>query len=105
MGGESHHGARNGFTSDDRKLNARSRICTNSLRCSTRVANCVSFGQSFSSQSRNIGKIDNTKAIQTARPALIGANKAGSASAKIKTKKYPQRACQTVKKQVAIRRT
>src|SRR4029077_8019496 len=99
--GESHHGARNGCTSDDRKLSARSRICADSIRRSSRAANCASFGQSRSSQSRKIGNIDNTNAIQTAALDLIGTSKAGSASAKIKTKKYPQRACQTVRKYVA----
>ena len=34
--GQNHHGARNGRTSDDSKLIARSRNCTDSLRCSTR---------------------------------------------------------------------
>ena len=33
---KNHHGARNGRTSDDSKLIARSRNCTDSLRCSTR---------------------------------------------------------------------
>ena len=70
-----------------------------------RLAICASFGQSPSSQSRKIGNIDNTNAIQTAALDLIGASNAGSASAKIKTKKYPQRACQTVRKYVATRRT
>src|SRR5262245_35519528 len=70
-----------------------------------RLAICASFGQSRSSQSRKIGNIDNTNAIQTAALDLIGTSNAGSASAKIKTKKYPQRACQTVRKYVAMRRT
>src|SRR6266508_2628105 len=105
MDGESHHGARNARISDDCKLSARSRICTDSLRCSMRMANCASFGQSLSSQSRKIGKIDNTNAIQTAARDLIGSSKAGSASARINTKKYPQRACQIVRAKVAQSKT
>ena len=65
----------------------------------------ASFGQSRSSQFRKIGNIDNTNAIQTAALDLIGASNAGTVSAKIKTKKYPQRACQMVRKYVAMRRT
>src|SRR3989440_1609495 len=103
--GESHHGARNGRVSDDCKLKARLRICTASSRCSMRLDNCVSFGQSLSSQSRKIGAIDNTNAIQTAARDLTGSSKAGSAIAKINAKKYPQRACQIVSKYVTIRRT
>src|SRR5438876_8815307 len=95
--GESHHGARNGCTSRDCKLSASSRNCADSFRRSKRAANCVSFCQSLSSQSRKIGKIDSTNAIQTAAGDLIGASKAGSASANINTKKYPHRACQIVK--------
>src|SRR5207237_8302810 len=95
--GESNHAARKGRLSGDCKLSARSRICADSLRCSTRQANCVSLGQSRSSQSRKIGKIDKTNAIQTAARNLIGSSKAGSARAKINTKKYPQRACQIVR--------
>src|SRR4029453_14706419 len=87
--GESHHGARNGRISDDRKLSARSRNCTNSLRCSTRRARSASLGQSLSSQSRKIGKIDRENAIQTAPCDLIGSSKRGSANAKIITKKNP----------------
>src|SRR5215471_6992646 len=87
--GESHHGARNGCTSGDRKLSARSRICTDSMRRSIRPAICDSFGQSRASQSRKIGNIDNATAIQTAAPDLIGESNAGSTSAKITTKKYP----------------
>src|SRR5260370_17309848 len=105
MEGESHQGARNGCTSGDRKLTARSRICADSIRRSTRLTNCASFGQSRSSQSRKIGNIDNTNAIQTAAPDLIGASNAGSASTKTKTKKYPHRTCQMVRKYVAMRRT
>ena len=44
-------------------------------------------------------------AIQTATLDLIGVSNAGRASAKIKTKKYPQRACQTVRKYVVTRTT
>jgi len=50
------------------------------------------------SQSRRIGNIDNVKAIQTAARDLIGSSKAGSAIAKIRKKKYAQRACQIVSK-------
>src|SRR5439155_9063692 len=103
--GESHHTARNGCTSRDRKSSASSRNCADSFRRSTRAANCVSFGQSRSSQSRKMGKIDNTNAIQTAARDLIGASKSGSATANINTKKYPQRACQMVSGYVAKRRT
>src|ERR1700747_1703006 len=91
--GESHHGARKGWTSEDRKLSARSRNCTDSLRCITRSASCASFGPSVSSQSRKIGKIDRENAIQTAARDLISSSKLDSATAKTSTKKYPQRAC------------
>src|SRR5260370_16929190 len=105
MEGESHQGARNGCTSGDRKLTARSRICADSIRRSARTANCASFGQSRSSQSRKIGNIDNTNAIQTAALDLIGASNAGSASPKIKTKKYPHRASHMVSKYAATKHT
>src|SRR4026209_2232120 len=82
-----------------------SRSWAGSLRCVTRSAHCVSFGQSFSSQSRKIGKIDRKNAIQTAARDLIGSSKRGSAKAKISMKKYPQRACQTVRAYVATRST
>jgi len=95
--GESHHGARNGRISDDRKLSAMSRNCTDSLRCSTRKASSASVGQSLSSPSRKIGKIDRKNAIQTALRDLIGSSKEGSANAKTRAKKYPQRACQIVR--------
>src|ERR1044071_4033008 len=95
--GESHHGARNGRISADRKLSARSRNCIDSRRCSRGGACCVSFGHSFSSHSRKIGKIDRKNAIETAARDLIGSSKHGSAKAKISMKKYPQRACQTVR--------
>src|SRR5205807_9591678 len=87
MDGEIHHGARNGCASDDFKLIARSRNCTDSSRCSTRRPYSVSFGQSRSSQSPRIGKIDKAKAIQTAVRDLIGSSKRGSAIAKIDMKK------------------
>ena len=44
-------------------------------------------------------------AIQTAARDLIGSSKRGSAKAKISMKKYPQRACQTVRAYVATRST
>src|SRR4029078_12439385 len=78
-----------------------SRSCADSLRCVTRSASCVSFGQSFSSQSHKIGNIDKTNAIQTAARGLIGTSKRGSAKAKISMKKDPQRACQTAREYVA----
>src|SRR5437667_10589344 len=90
--GESHHGARNGRISDDRKLSAMSRNCTDSLRCSTRIASSASLGQSLSSQSRAIGKMDRKNAIQTAPPDFTVSNKHGSANANTITKKYHQRA-------------
>src|SRR5215467_3687640 len=105
MEGESHHGARNGCNCDEVNVSATSRICADSMRFSTRLASCVSFGQSVSSQSRNTGKIDSTNAIHTDVADLIGASKAGSANAKIKTKKQPQRAHQIVSKKVAIKST
>ena len=61
------------------------------------ISQLASFGQSLSSQSRNIGKIDKKNAIQTAVRDLIGPSKDGIARAKISTKKYPQRACQIVR--------
>src|SRR6266480_2248080 len=97
IAGESHHGARNGRVSDDCKLSASSCSWADSLRRSTRRAISTSLGQSLSSQSRKIGKIDSTNAIQTAARNLIGSSNAGRARAKIKTKKYPQRACQIVR--------
>src|SRR6266496_1649534 len=95
--GESHHGAKNGRFSDDCKLTARSRNRTDSFRCSVRRAYSASLGQSCVSQSRKIGKIDITKATQTAVRDLIGSSKSGSAIAKTETKKYAQRACQIVR--------
>src|ERR1051326_3717506 len=92
MEGESHHGARNGCTSCDRNLSARARNCIDSVRLSMRPANCVSFGQSLSSQSPKIGKSDSAKAIQTADGDLIRASKTGSAIANISPKKYAHRA-------------
>jgi len=87
-------GARNGCTSGDRKLSASSRICADSIRFSTRLNNCSSFGQSRLSQSRKIGKIDKQTRSRLPRANLIGASKPGSARAKNQYKKYPQRACQ-----------
>src|SRR5207248_10037933 len=98
MEGESHHGARKGCNSDEANVSATSRICADSTCFSKWLASCVSFGHSVSSQSRKTGNIDNTNAIHTALPDLIGASSSGSANAKIKTNKSAQRACQIVKK-------
>src|SRR5437899_1271680 len=98
ISGESHHGARNECVSDDIRLSASSRNSIDSCRSSMRRAYSDSLGQIFSSQSRRIGKIDNTNATQTRARDLIGSSKPGSTIAKIDKKKYAQRACQIVRR-------
>src|SRR5690242_18964997 len=68
---------------------------------SVRAISSGSLGQIRASQNCNIGKIENRKANQTARPLLIGSNNAGNEIAKNESKKYPQRAYQIIKHNVA----
>src|SRR5437764_4780412 len=105
IAGDSHQGARNACVSTDRRVPAISRNCTDSLRRSTRRAYSSSPGQSRASQSRNTGYNDNRNATHTAVRDLIGSSNAGRESANINTKKYAQRASQTVSKYVATNRT
>ena len=87
IAGDNHHGARNGRSSADISSCASPRSSTASCRSCKRLAISTSLGQSFSSQSRKIGKIDNVTAIQTAGRDLIDSSKLGSAMTKIDKKK------------------
>src|SRR5439155_763302 len=69
--GESHHGARNARVSADWRVTARSRNCTDSFRRSMRRAYSASLGQTRASQSRKIGKSDNTNTIAIHTPNQI----------------------------------
>src|SRR5689334_22490423 len=82
-------------------VTANARRSRNSFCRSARAISSGSLGQIRASQNCNIGKIENPKANQTATRLLIGSNNAGNEIAKTERKKYPQRACQIVKQNVA----